>query len=264
MRSTAIRIEVDGQPATAEQLQHPAVVNYGHYTAMQVRNGRARGLTLHLNRLDAATRELFDAGMDAGRVRDHVRHALAGLRDASVRVGVFRPDLRPDGRGATSVMVVVRPPVDPPHQPRGLKSVPYQRPLAHIKHAGAFGQLYYGRVAERHGFDDALLTAPDGTISEAGISNFAVSHGRAMTWPDAPCLAGVTMQLLEPGLPGAGVPTRRAALRLPDLTGVTGAFVTNSHGVAAVDRVDDTRIPVDRGLLKTLVELYESVPWDPI
>jgi branched-subunit amino acid aminotransferase/4-amino-4-deoxychorismate lyase len=255
-----IRVEVDGQPATAEQLQHPVLVNYGHYTAMQVRDGRTRGLALHLDRLQAATRELFDAGVDADLVRDHLRHALADGRDASVRVGVFWPE-RHD---TASVLVAVRPPVQPPSRPRALKSVPYQRPVPHVKHAGSFAQIHYGRLAERHGFDDALLTGPGGVISEAGISNVAVHDGTTLVWPDAPCLAGITMQLLQPRLPGAGVPTRRAPVRLADVSSFAAAFVTNSHGVAAVGRIDDIEIPVDAGLLKTVVDVYESVGWDPI
>lgn len=58
-----MRIEVNGRPATAEALAHPALVNYGHFTAMRVRGGRVRGLDAHLRRLDAATRELFGTGL---------------------------------------------------------------------------------------------------------------------------------------------------------------------------------------------------------
>jgi hypothetical protein len=50
------RIEVNGGPATADQLAYPAIVNFGHFTAMQVRGGAVRGLGLHLSRLDSATR----------------------------------------------------------------------------------------------------------------------------------------------------------------------------------------------------------------
>ena len=88
MSGAPIRVEVNGRTATAEDLRHPALVNYGHITAMQVRHGRTRGLDLHLSRLDTATRELFDAGLDPDRIRDHLRHALADSRDASVRVGI--------------------------------------------------------------------------------------------------------------------------------------------------------------------------------
>jgi branched-subunit amino acid aminotransferase/4-amino-4-deoxychorismate lyase len=89
-----IRVEVNGRTATAEQLQHPALVNYGHFTAMQIRDGRTRGLALHLDRLVAATQELFNDGVDPDLIRGHIRHALAGVRDASVRVSVFWPETR--------------------------------------------------------------------------------------------------------------------------------------------------------------------------
>jgi branched-subunit amino acid aminotransferase/4-amino-4-deoxychorismate lyase len=255
-----IRVEVNGRPATAEQLAHPAQVNYGHFTTMQVRSGRVRGLDLHLDRLDSATQELFDTGVDRDRIRDHLRHALADVRDASVRVSIFRPETR----HPVCVLVAVRPPVDAPALPQGLKSVPYQRPVPHIKHAGTFAQLYYGRLARRHGFDDALLTGPGGAVSEAGISNFAVYDGDSVSWPDAPCLAGITMQLLQHRLPAAGIPTRRAPVHLADVASVAAAFVTNSRGVAPVGRIDDATIPVDASLTKAIVELYESVDWDPI
>ena len=87
--STLIRIEVDGKPADAVTLAYPALANYGHFTAMQVRSGRTRGLDLHLGRLAAATRELFDSGIDTDLVRRRIRHALADISDASVRVSVL-------------------------------------------------------------------------------------------------------------------------------------------------------------------------------
>jgi branched-subunit amino acid aminotransferase/4-amino-4-deoxychorismate lyase len=161
-------------------------------------------------------------------------------------------------------MVTVRPPVDPSQNPQRLKSVPYLRPVPHIKHVGGFGQIYYGRLAEREGFDDALLTGSGGEVSEAAISNIAFSDGTAVIWPDAACLAGITMQLLQPRLAGAGLPSRRGPVRLADLPSFTGAFVTNSRGIAPVGRIDGTTLAVDPGLMKTVTEIYESVPWDPI
>ena len=260
MGSEPIRVEVNGQPATAENLQYPAQVNYGHVTVMQVRSGRVRGLELHLARLDAATRELFDADLDPDRVRDHLRHALADAPDASVRISVFWPE----SDRAPSVMVAVRPPVDPPSTPQSLKSVPYQRPVPHLKHAGTFGQLYYGRLAVRHGFDDALLTGPSGEISEAGISNVAFFDGTTVIWPAAPSLSGITMQLLEPRLASAGLATHRAPVLLADLPSFAGAFVSNSRGVAPVGRIDDTALPVDVDLIAKISDIYASVPWDEI
>jgi branched-subunit amino acid aminotransferase/4-amino-4-deoxychorismate lyase len=254
------RVEIDGGPPTVEQLVHPALVNYGHVTAMQVRERRTRGLALHLARLDAANRELFGTGLDGDLVRDRIRHALGDdVEDATVRPTVFRR-----GDGDVSVMVVVRPPADPPDTPQSLRSVRYERPVAHIKHVGTFGQLHYGLTAERDGFDDALLTGPDGVVSEATIANIGFFDGTSVVWPDAPMLHGITMRLLEPALAARGVPSRRRTVRLADLRSFAAAFVCNSRGVAPVGRVDDMALPVDPAFVDLLTQAYESVPWEPI
>jgi branched-subunit amino acid aminotransferase/4-amino-4-deoxychorismate lyase len=72
------------------------------------------------------------------------------------------------------------------------------------------------------------------------------------------------MQLLESTLASAGLPTTRAPVRLSDLPSVTAAFATNSLGIAAVGRIDGTTFPLDRGLMKTITEIYKSVSWDQI
>ncbi|GLW24364.1 class IV aminotransferase [Microbispora triticiradicis] len=261
MEIVFLRVEIDGRPPTAEALWHPALVNYGHFTALQVRNGRAQGLGLHLARLDAANRELFGAGLDGDLVRERVRHALAGdARDASVRMMAFWPE----GRDAVSLLVAVLPPAPPPSGPQSLKPVPYERPVAHVKHLGGFGQLYHRKIAEREGFDDVLLTGPDGTVAEGGVTNVGFFDGSSVVWPDAPSLSGVTMQLLEARLPAAGIGSRRGPVRLADLPSYRSAFVANSRGVAPVGRIGDVTLPVDDDFTRTLVEVYESVPWDPI
>jgi branched-subunit amino acid aminotransferase/4-amino-4-deoxychorismate lyase len=255
------RIEINGHGATAGQLGFPALVNYGHFTAVQVRNRRVRGLDLHLTRLDAATRELFGTSLDGSRVRDHIRHALGDdASDASVRISVFWPDTD----DTASIMVTVRPPAAPPGGPQALQAVSYQRPVPHIKHAGTFAQTHYRRLAERNGFDEALLTGPGGVISEGAITNIGFFDGATVTWPDAAALHGITMQLLEHRLPGTGRRSRRAAVRLADLPSFRAAFVTNSLGAAPVGRVGELAIPIDTELMKTVTQAYESVPWDLI
>jgi len=258
--SQPLRIAINGRDPTVEQLAFAALVNYGHFTAMQVRDARVRGLDLHLRRLAAATDELFRVGLDRELVCDRIRHALGPTRDASVRVVVFLPD----GDEAPSVMVAVRPPLDAPTAPQRLQSVAYERPVAHIKHVGTFGQIHFGRLAERSGFDDALLTDAGGVVAEGAITNVGFFDGAGVVWPDAPALPGITMQLIAPRLAGAGLPSRRARVRLADLPFFRGAFVTNSLGIAPVGRVDDLDLSLDGERMRTLREVYESVPWDPI
>jgi branched-subunit amino acid aminotransferase/4-amino-4-deoxychorismate lyase len=257
---TPIRVEVNGNAASAAQLRDYILGPYGHFTAMQVRSARTRGLALHLARLDGATRELFGRGLDGDQVRAHIRHALGDIRDASVRVIVYWPTAGAD----PAIMVTVRPPAPPGADPQRLLPVPYQRPVPHIKHTGDVGQSYYGRAAVREGFDDALLTGPDGIIAEGAITNIAFSDGSMLTWPDAPCLAGITWQLVEPRLAGAGLPTRRGPVRLADLPALRAAIVTNSHGVAPVGRIGPVELPGSVALAKAVGEIYDSVPWDPI
>ncbi len=253
-------VEIDGEQPSLDALRSLALDHYGHFTAMQVRGGGVRGLDVHLRRLAAQSRELFEEELDADRVRALVRQALRGAEDASARVIVFRVA----DAEAASIMVVVRPPREMPPTPQALLSVDHQRPLPHVKHIGGFGQAHYRRVAERAGFDDALLAGPGGVVSEAGVCNVAFLSAGELLWPDAPALHGSTMQLLEPRLAGAGIGSRRASIRLSDIPSFSAGFVTNARGVAPIARVDDVELPIDHALFRRLLDVLESVPFDPV
>ena len=253
------RLEVNGASPANDELRALLLSGYGHFTAMQVRDGRVRGLDLHLARLANGNAELFGSGLDADRIRALVRHALDADTDASVRVHIQRPH----PADPPSVTVIVRPSAGMPAE-RRLQSVPYQRSVAHIKHLGDFGQHYYGLLAERNGFDEALLTGQDGLISEGSVTNIGFFDGTAVVWPAAPMLAGITMQVLQRELRRAGIAQRQTPVRLADLGAFASVFVTNSRGVAAVTRVDDQAIGVDCDLMKQLAESYESASADEI
>jgi branched-subunit amino acid aminotransferase/4-amino-4-deoxychorismate lyase len=254
----ADKLEYNGAAPTADQLRALALNGYGHFTAMQVRGGKVRGLDLHLARLDRATEELFGTGLDGTMVRDYVRHA-AGNADVSVRVYVQRP--YPDEQ--PSVLVIVRPPGGLPPEFR-LQSVPYQRSVAHIKHLGDFGQAYYGQLAQRHGFDDALLTGPDGLISEGSMTNIGFFDGSGIVWPAAAVLSGITMQLVQQGLADRSTSSRHKPVRLADVGSLASVFVTSSRGIAPVTQVDERKLPVDREFMTLLADIYDSAQWDLI
>lgn len=258
-------IEFDGRPATEEDLRIPALYGYGHFTALQVRDGKTRGLALHLARLDAANRELFELPLDGDRVRELVRHALdgAGRRDASVRVNGYLPP----GAARTTLMVTVREPAVMTSGARSLMPVPYARTAPHIKRPGEFGQTYYGMLAGRAGFDEALLTAPGGVVTEGAVTNIGFWDGTSVVWPDAPALAGITMTLLEQGLNRGGRPSVRRPVTLEGPDGVgryPSAFVCNSQGIAPVQRIDDTGFAVDEELMRDLGAVYGSAPEDTV
>lgn len=243
-----LTIEIDGAPPTTDRLAAGLLANYGHFTAMQVRDRRVKGLDLHLRRLDQGHRELYGTGLDGDHLRALVSHALGDIGDAAVRVVVFGVD-------KPSVMVAVRPPATPPATPRRLMSVDYARPLAHVKHLGGFGQLHHRRRAEQAGHDDALLTA-GGVVVEGSVANIAFLDAGGVVWPEADWLHGVTMQLLERELP-----CRREVVRLADVGRYRSALLANSVGVAAVSRIDDVEFTVD---IARIQEAYDAIPGDPV
>jgi hypothetical protein len=53
-------------------------------------------------------------------------------------------------------------------------------------------------------------------------------------------------------------------VRLPDLPSFAGAFVTNSHGMATVARIDALSLPTDAALMRTAERLLGAAPYDPI
>ncbi|HEX5402216.1 MAG TPA: aminotransferase class IV [Pseudonocardiaceae bacterium] len=260
MADQVLRIEIDGSTPTESQLQYLALNSYGHFTAMQVHDAHTKGLDRHLARLSLANLQMFGTELDGDLVRDRVRHALGDIADASVRVLVM---LAEDDQVYT--VVTVRPPAGVPDTPHRLLSVPYQRPLPHLKQiGGGFGQTFHRRAAQRNGYTEALLTGLDGLIIEGGVTNVALFDGTGIVWPDAPALSGIAMQLLAANLADAGIPTRRRPVYLSDLSTFASMFVTSSRGIAAVARVDELDIAVDPGVLKSLSAVYDAVPWDRI
>ncbi len=243
-------IEIDGVPADEEAFAR-ATTPYGHFTAMQVRGGRTRGLGLHLRRLAAANREAFDAGLDGERVRALIRHALGDTGDASVRVYIHERSPEP------AIVVTVKPPAEMA-TPQRLGSARYLRPEAHRKHVHT-EQGHHRELAQRDGFDDALLTGPDGLVSETSMANIGFFDRSGVVWPDTPMLHGITMQLLE-----AALPTRRTPVHLSDIASFDGAFLSNARGIAAVSGVDDDALPMPAERMRELVDAYASVPWDPL
>ncbi|MEV4016468.1 aminotransferase class IV [Nonomuraea angiospora] len=228
---------------------------YGHFTAMQVRDRRVRGLDLHVARLEAANAELFGVPVDRAAVLGSVAAVLGDdVRDASVRVSVV------EFADGPRVIAVAAPPHEPPAGPVSVKSVVGQRYLPHIKQASGMMQAHIGRQVEREGFDEALLTTGDGLISEGSITNVGGFAGGRLVWPDAPMLRGITMQLLE----RMDVPQERRPLKVADLQGFDQVFLCNSWGVWPVGGVDGIPLPQDDTLMASILEHYDRIAWDPL
>jgi len=249
-----VAVEVNGQQAGQAAMSLLEHEGWGHFTSMQVRGGRARGLDLHLSRLEAAHRDVYGRALGGRDVRARIRHALAGRADASVRVYGYWAGL----------IVTVREPRDMPRRPHSMTALHFQRPLARLKHVGSWGQDRFRRAALAAGFDEGLLADEAGRISEGTVTNVGLWRDGTVTWPDAPKLAGITMLLLQRQLTAAGVRQAEEPVRVQDLTAYHGMILCNSRGWAPVSRVDDLTIAQDQAFAGIITAAMDSCPWDEI
>ena len=268
-RQTTHRIELNGAPAQIEDLRALVQTNYGHFTAMQVQGGGVRGLSLHLDRLEQATRELFGSELDRELVLAYLRQAIGNdPRPLSLRVNVFSGALdrvRMNVPAKIDVLVTVGAAAPAPAPPLRVKSFRYQRELPAIKHVGTFPLFHYRRLAQQVGFDDALFVGDDGRISEGSVWNIVFFDGNGVTWPDAPQLRGISLQLLQTGLARHGASHRLQSVKIQDVASFRGAFFTNSSvPVQPIVRIDEVEFAVDDALTAMLVQAYERNPLEPV
>lgn len=264
-----MRMELNGRPVDVDGLRSLALVNYGHFSSMQVLDGGVRGLDLHLDRLRHATRELFGADLDLDATRAWMRQAVAATRGAaSLRVTVFSRALDRDlllRPASPDVLVATSPARALERRPLRVRSVHYQREAPHIKHVGTFGLYHQKRLAQAAGYDDALFVDARGAIAEGSIWNVGFFDGERIVWPDAPALAGVSMQLLQDGLRRRGVPMAVRGVALADIAAFRSAFFTNtSCAMMPIARIDETAFAVDGDLDALLDACMAMHPWQPI
>lgn len=254
----------DGRPADADDLA-AALVNFGHFTSMQVRDGAVQGLDLHLQRLRQATGELFGTEIGPARLLAAMRDALqqAAVRDASLRVSVFSPafDFRaPRACVPVQVLVGVGAPVTL-HAPASVRTVGYQRDLPALKHVGTFGLFQQRREAMTAGYDDALFMDPAQWLSEGTTWNLALHDGERLLWPQAPALRGTAEALLQAAWPGEQV--RRPVSR-DELAQMHGAFACNASGLWALSAIDGVPLPASGDLAAQGRAVLDQVPWQPL
>ncbi|TDD41318.1 branched-chain amino acid aminotransferase [Nonomuraea terrae] len=219
-------VQRNGRAASAEDLAPLAFAGYAHFTAMQVREGRVRGLDLHLERLRSASMELFGQALPDDRVRACLRAALqAGPADLSLTATVYSPageftvagdDVEPE------LLVRTGPAASGPRGPLALAAVEHERVLPAVKHVGEVAKTYFLRQAAGQGFDDAAFLDRRGRLSEASIWNLAFWDGAAVVWPEAAMLGGTTMAIVRRQLDRLGAPQRVQEITLADLPALAG------------------------------------------
>jgi branched-subunit amino acid aminotransferase/4-amino-4-deoxychorismate lyase len=243
---------LDGALLRAVDPELLRATSFGHFTSMQVRDGRVDGLDLHFERLDRSTREVFGEPLPADRVRADLRAALeqAQSGDVSVRVNVFATH-------RVHLLTRIGRPVTPGTQPPRLLTFQHERAVPHLKHTGTFDLTYYARQAKLQGYDDALFATKSGEVSEASIWNICFARGSHLVFPAAPVLAGIRQQVLQRGLDSY----ETVPVPLTELTTYDAAYLTNSIDpalpVASIDGVSFADHPESAAVI---AKAYASQP----
>ena len=259
------RVDINGAPATIADLRLLAATNYGHFTSMQVRDGCVRGLDLHLDRLEQATRALFGSELGRAQARAWMHQAIGGdEQPLSLRVNVFARGFdreRPAAPVKPDVLVAVGAPATPHSTPLRVKSFTYERTSPGVKHVGTFPLFQHRRMAQLAGFDDALFVDRDGFVSEGSVWNVLFVDGDEIVWPDAPQLRGVAMQLLQAGMERIGMRSGMRPVPLAEIGRFRGAYFSNSsQPVRAIARIDAAEFAMDADLDARLAACYDSIP----
>ena len=196
-------VHIDGREVQAGELAPLAFSGYAHFTAMQVREGRLRGLDLHLRRLRGASLQLFGQALPDEAVRAFLRRALAsGPPDLSLMATVYSPAGEFTAAGADGglrVLVRTAAPASGPRGPLKLALVDHERVLPRLKHVGEVAKTYYLREAVQRGFDDAAFVDRDGRLSAYSTQTGHLFHRKldshsSANWTPVPCQTGHLFQ----------------------------------------------------------------------
>lgn len=255
----------NGVDASRGQLSSLAFSGYAHFSAMQVRDRKVRGLDLHLRRLRVASDRLFGRALSDDDIRSYLRKAIADSpADASLMVTVYPPkgeyttavsDVDPE------VFVQTGPPSDGPRGPLRLAAVEHELFLPEVKLVGEAAKTFHLRAAVARGFDDAAFLDRHGRFSEATIWNLAFWDGTSIVWPRAEVLLGTTMSILRRQLERLDVPQTVREVRPADLPGMAGAVVMNSWTPAVpVRQLGEVPLPEAPVFVEQLRRAYAAEP----
>lgn len=262
-------IMCNGRTATPEDLAALALVNYGHFTTLQVRAGAALGLGLHLERLRVATSALLGMQLEPERVRADLRAALAAAQceDATLRATLFASDAGPAASARPAqvdLLVSVGPPGQPGTTGLRLRSVQFVRAAPQYKHVGIFPSVHERQSALAAGYDDALFVDDRGHAVEGTFWNLGLWDGTRVIWPQGPALRGTRERLLQAGLERLGIPQQTRLVRLQDIGPELAAFSCNSRGQQRVSAIDDRVLADAPELLARLERALATQAWEKV
>lgn len=270
--------------AAISVFDHGFLYGEGVYETLRTYNGRPFLYDRHMRRLRrSAEMIVLDVPFSDGELAERIRQTTAAADleggEAYIRVLVTRGigDLTYDPRATPtpSVVIIVKPNVDPPREAfdKGVKVClsPILRnhprsvnPM--IKSNNLLNNALAMQEALRRGGTEAIMRNYRGELTECTQSNlFVVKHGALLTPPlEAGLLPGVTRELVLEIARAEGVDAREQALRDDDLLGADECFMTSTtKELVPIVQVDDRKIGAGAPgpLTRKLLDAFRSKAW---
>ncbi|WP_166352942.1 aminotransferase class IV [Phytoactinopolyspora limicola] len=256
-------ISLNGQPAGAAELSPLAFAGYAHFTAMQIRDGRTKALDLHLQRLRAASEQMFGDSVADDTILGYAGKAIeASGPDLSMTITVFTSsgEFVPRSESRLNVLVRTAPPATPPNGPLRLYPYAHERFLAEVKLVGETAKTVAIQTAVSAGFDDAVFIDRSGALTEASIWNLAFYDGRSVIWPQGRLLEGVTQKTIQRQLAELGVDQRTQRLEPAETTGLAAAVMNSWTPGVAVTAISDVALEPSAEFGALLHEAWNNEP----
>ena len=227
----------------------------GLFETIACRGGRARFLSLHLERLAAGCQRLRIpfAGVDV--LRREINEAVCGIEPALLKLIVTRGEARARGYGLSGTEAPVRllmrygwPPDSSSAQVEGARvrvanlRLGENPALAGMKHLNRLEQVLARAEAPVEEAAELLLFSSSGRLVCGTMSNVFVVHGGRVTTPrlDLCGVAGVMRKVVLREAGKAGIVTEEGDVSPAELDGATEVFLTNARiGIWPVCRIGD-------------------------
>jgi 4-amino-4-deoxychorismate lyase len=273
------RVTVNGQAPVAGVSPYDRGLHFGDglFETIACRHGRARFLSLHLERLALGCERLRINLGDVASVRREIEQVATAAGDALIKLIVTRGDAVARGYGVAGSEVATRmlfqyplPPVNEAFVGQGIRArvagLRYgeNERLAGLKHLNRLEQVLARSEVAADDADELLVFSSSGQLISGTMSNvFVVQDGRVRTPRIDRCgVAGVMRRVVLRESKNAGLDVEEAVLSAADLQHASEVFVTNVRiGIWPVRRLDDREIGVGlvtRQLLAQVGPLLEQ------
>jgi len=132
---------------------------------------------------------------------------------------------------------------------------PIQRPQAGIKTLAYLDRLWVKDHATRNGFNDAIVTTPDGIVLETAFSNIFWRVGNTLFHPDPslPLLQGISLEVLAKQTKEGGMLVEHAQTTVEELPKDAQIYLSNAMiGFVPVMCIDQCVFDRDRSFEERL------------